>query len=105
LDNHSAHRSQETRRLLDSRSGPFELAFTSEHASGLNHVETFFARMIHSVPRHIRIASRQKTCERTTAFIYGCNNAPVVPKWSCSLAAPDARVAKGTASRSRERCN
>jgi transposase len=43
LDNHSAHRSREIRRLLDSKPGRFELVFTPTHASWLNYVETFGA--------------------------------------------------------------
>src|SRR5215213_3615619 len=94
LDNHSAHRSRETHRFLDSRPGRFELVFTPKHASWLNYVETFFSKMARSVLRHIRVTSRQELCERITAFIHGCNNARVVPKWSYLLATPDPCVAR-----------
>lgn len=94
LDNHSAHRSRETRRFLDSRPGRFELVFTPKHASWLNYVETFFSKMARSLLRHIRVTSRQELCERITAFIHGCNNARVVPKWSYLLATPDPCVAR-----------
>jgi transposase len=93
LDNHSAHRSRETRRFLDSCSGRFELVFTPKHASWLNYVETFFSKMARSVLRHIRVASRQELCERITAFIHACNDAPVAPKWSYGLDTSDACVA------------
>jgi transposase len=86
LDNHSAHRSRETHRFLDSCPGRFELVFTPKHASWLNYVETLFSKMARSVLRHIRVASRQELCERITAFIHACNDAPVVPKWSYGLA-------------------
>jgi len=36
LDNHSAHRSRETRRFLASKPGRFELVFTPTHGSWLN---------------------------------------------------------------------
>jgi transposase len=93
LDNHSAHRSREVRRFLDSRPGRFELVFTPKHASWLNYVETFFSKMARSVLRHIRVTSRQELCERITAFIHTCNDTPVVPKWSYCLDTPDARGA------------
>jgi transposase len=93
LDNHSAHRSRETRRFLDSRPGRFELVFTPKHASWLNYVETFFSKMARSVLRHIRVVSRQELCERITAFIHACNDTPVAPKWSYGLGTPDARAA------------
>ena len=85
LDNHSAHRSRETRRFLARCPGRFELVFTPKHASWLNYVETFFSKMARSVLRHIRVVSRQELCERITAFIHACNDAPVVPKWSYGL--------------------
>jgi transposase len=93
LDNHSAHRSRETRRFLDSRPGRFELVFTHEHASWLNDVETFFSKMARSVLRHIRVASRQELCERIAASIHDCNDAPVVPRWSERSDTPDAQAA------------
>jgi transposase len=93
LDNHSAHRSRETHRFLDSCPGRFELVFTPKHASWLNYVETFFSKMARSVLRHIRVASRQELCERITAFIHACNDAPVAPKWSYGLDTSDACVA------------
>ena len=93
LDNHSAHRSRETHRFLDSCPGRFELVFTPKHASWLNYVETFFSKMARSVLRHIRVASRQELCERITAFIHACNDAPVAPKWSYGLGTPEARAA------------
>jgi transposase len=92
LDNHSAHRSRETHRFLDSCPGRFELVFTPKHASWLNYVETFFSKMARSVLRHIRVASRQELCERITAFIHACNDAPVAPKWSYGLDTSDACV-------------
>ena len=55
LDNHSAHRSRETRRFLSSKPGRFKLVFTPTHASWLNYVETFFSKLARSVLRHIRV--------------------------------------------------
>jgi hypothetical protein len=66
----------------------------SKNAPWLNYVETFFSKIARLVLRHIRVASRQQLCEWVTAFISGCNNAPVVPKWSYSVATINGCVAK-----------
>jgi DDE superfamily endonuclease len=44
LDNHSAHRSRETRRFLDTKRGRFEFVFTPTHASWLNWIETYVSK-------------------------------------------------------------
>jgi hypothetical protein len=49
LDNHPAHRSRETMRFTATRPGRFELVFAPTHASWLNWVENFFAKMARSV--------------------------------------------------------
>jgi transposase len=81
LDNHSAHRSRETGRYLDSKPGRFELIFTPTHASWLNHVETFFSKLARSVLRHIRVTSKAELGERIGRYIATCNASPVVPNW------------------------
>jgi transposase len=81
LDNHSAHRSRETQRFLDSKPGRFELVFTPTHASWLNHVETFFSKMARSVLRGIRVATKAELGERLGRYVEACNASPVVPKW------------------------
>jgi transposase len=55
LDNHSAHRSQETRQFLSTKPGRFEFVFTPTHAFWLNWVETFFSKVARSVLRRIRV--------------------------------------------------
>ena len=81
LDNHSAHRSRETQRYLDSQPGRFELVFTPTHASWLNYVETFFSKTARSVLRGIRVASKTELGERLGRYIEACNASPLVPKW------------------------
>jgi transposase len=81
LDNHSAHRSRETQRYLDSQPGRFELVFTPTHASWLNYVETFFSKTARSVLRGIRVASKAELGERLGRYIEACNASPLVPKW------------------------
>ena len=84
LDNHSAHRSRETQRFLDSKPGRYELVFTPTHASWLNWVEMFFSKMARSVLRRIRVASKDELTERMKRYIEMCNDVPLVPKWSYS---------------------
>jgi transposase len=81
LDNHSAHRSRETRRFLASKPGRFELVFTPTHASWLNYVETFFSKVARSVLRRIRVASKAELAERIRCYIEICNAAPLLPHW------------------------
>jgi len=81
LDNHSAHRSRETRRFLASKPGRFELVFTPTHASWLNYVETFFSKVARSVLRRIRVASKAELAERIRRYIAICNAAPLLPHW------------------------
>ena len=81
LDNHSAHRSRETRRFLASKPGRFELVFTPTHASWLNYVETFFSKLARSVLRRIRVASKAELADRIRRYIKMCNAAPLLPHW------------------------
>jgi transposase len=81
LDNHSAHRSRETRRFLASKPGRFELVFTPTHASWLNYVETFFSKLARSVLRRIRVASKAELADRIRRYIEMCNATPLLPHW------------------------
>ena len=55
---------------LDYHSSPgtvpnrFEFVFTPKHASWLNIIESFFAKMTKSVLRHIRVSSKEELRER-----------------------------------------
>jgi transposase len=80
-NNHSAHRSRETRRFLASKPGRFELVFTPTHASWLNYVETFFSKLARSVLRRIRVASKAELADRIRRCIEMCNAAPFLPHW------------------------
>jgi transposase len=58
LDNHSAHKSKETKAWLATRpDGRFTFIFTPKHGSWLNLIEGFFSKLARSVLRHIRVAS------------------------------------------------
>jgi transposase len=85
LDNHSAHRSRETRRFLATKPGRFEFVFTPTHASWLNWVEIFFSKMSRSVLRGIRVANKDELRDRIQRYIETCNECPLVPKWSYGI--------------------
>jgi transposase len=85
LDNHSAHRSRETRRFLAAKPGRFEFVFTPTHASWLNWVEIYFFKMSRSVLRRIRVTSKDELRDRIQRYIEICNECPLVPKWSYGI--------------------
>ena len=85
LDNHSAHRSRETRRFLAAKPGRFEFVFTPTHASWLNWVEIYFSKMSRSVLRRIRVTSKDELRDRIQRYIEICNECPLVPKWSYGI--------------------
>ena len=104
LDNHSAHRSRETRRFKDTYASRFKFVFTPKHASWLNWVETYFSKMARSVLRHIRVASKQELRDRIRAFIDRSNQCPTVPRWSYRLPTDPTLLATGANSELREWC-
>ncbi len=56
LDNHSAHKSKETRRFLETMpDGRFEFVFTPKHGSWLNMIESFFSKMTKQMLKGIRV--------------------------------------------------
>ena len=93
LDNHSAHRSHETRRFLETRPGRFEFVFTPKHASWLNYVETYFSKMARSLLRHIRVAGKVELTDRIRRYIESCNLCPQVPNWSFGISRPTEQLA------------
>jgi transposase len=88
LDNHSAHRSRETRRFLDSCPGRFEFVFTPKHASWLNWVEIYFSKIARSLLRHIRVDSKDELRDRINRYIKAANEKPLVPKWAFRIDQP-----------------
>ncbi len=81
LDNHSAHTSKETRAYLQTVPNRFEFVFTPKHASWLNIIETFFAKMTKSVLRHIRVSSKEELRERILKYLDEVNENPVPFRW------------------------
>jgi transposase len=87
VDNHSAHKSKETRAWLAERAeGRFTFVFTPKHGSWLNLIEGFFSKLARSVLRHIRVASPQELRERILDAIDRINRRPVVHTWKWRIA-------------------
>ncbi len=85
LDNHSAHISKETRQYLASVPNRFEFIFTPKHGSWLNIIESFFAKMTHTMLRGIRVASKAELKERIERYFDEINQDPVVFRWKYGI--------------------
>jgi transposase len=82
FDNHSAHKSKETKAWLATRpEGRFTFMFTPKHGSWLNIIEEFFSKLARSVLRHIRVASPAELRDRILHAIDRINRRPVVHTW------------------------
>jgi transposase len=85
LDNHSAHRSKETMKFLETVPGKFEFIFTPTHGSWLNMIEMFFSKIARSFLRHIRVESKEELKQRIYQGIEQINQEPVVFKWKYKI--------------------
>jgi transposase len=89
LDNHSAHKSKETKAWLATRpEGRFIFVFTPKHGSWLNLIEGFFSKLARSVLRHIRVASPEELRDRIMEAIDRINRRPVVHTWKWGISEP-----------------
>ena len=59
--------------------------FAPTHGSWLNLVEGFVSKLTRSVPRHIRVASKQELKDRLIAAINHFNDNSVVHTWTYRL--------------------
>ena len=80
LDSRSAHVSKETRSYLATMANRFEFVFTPKHGSWLNLVESFFAKLTHTLLGGMRVDSRQELQQRIESYIDRLNQDPVVFK-------------------------
>ena len=86
LDNHSAHKSKETKRFLSTLpEGRFVFVFTPTHASWLNMIESFFSKMTRQMLRGIRVSSKEELSERIYQYFDEINTAPVVYHWTYKM--------------------
>lgn len=85
-DNHSAHKSKETRNYLSTLpEGRFVFVFTPKHGSWLNLVESFFSKMTKQMLKGIRVHSKQELEERIYLYFDEVNKEPVVYHWTYKL--------------------
>jgi transposase len=87
LDNHSAHISKETQKYLATVPNRFIFTFTPKHASWLNLIEAFFAKMAKTVLRSIRVSSKIELKQRIKKYFKEENSDPVVFEWKYMLKA------------------
>ena len=85
LDNHSVHRSRETRAWLEGHPGRFEMVFTPTHGSWLNVIEGFFGKMSRQMPRGIRVESLDELRERIELYLKEVNARPVPHRWTWGI--------------------
>lgn len=86
LDNHSAHKSKETRRFLETiRDGRFEFVFTPKHGSWLNMIESFFSKMTKQMLKGIRVKSKEELIERIYKYFDEINAEPVIYHWKYKM--------------------
>lgn len=85
LDNHSAHKSKETRQYLSTVPNRFLFVFTPVHSSWLNIIECFFSKVGRSLLRGIRVSSVNELIERIHQYLEYVNNNRVVFRWRFGL--------------------
>ena len=85
-DNHSAHKSKETRNYLATRpEGRFVFVFTPKHGSWLNMIESFFSKMTKQMLKGIRVESKEELERRIYLYFDEVNREPVVYRWSYKM--------------------
>ena len=89
LDNHSAHTSKETRAYLATKPNRFEFVFTPVHASWLNLIEMFFAKLAKQCLRGIRVESAEELETRLQQYLEWVNTDPVPFRWKWRLESAD----------------
>lgn len=85
-DNHSAHKSKETKNYLAScPEGRFVFVFTPRHGSWLNMIESFFSKMTKQMLKGIRVTSKQELSDRIYLYFEEVNREPVVYHWTYKM--------------------
>ena len=85
-DNHSAHKSKETRNYLATRpEGRFVFVFTPKHGSWLNLIESFFSKMTKQMLKGIRVKSKKELKDRIYLYFEEVNREPVVYHWTYKM--------------------
>ena len=85
-DNHSAHKSKETKNYLATCSeGRFVFVFTPTHGSWLNMIESFFSKMTKQMLKGIRVKSKEELADRIYLYFEEVNREPVVYHWTYKM--------------------
>lgn len=85
-DNHSAHKSRETKNYLATcPEGRFVFVFTPTHGSWLNMIESFFSKMTKQMLKGIRVKSKEELAERINLYFEEVNREPVVYHWTYKM--------------------
>ena len=85
-DNHSAHKSKETRNYLATRpEGRFVFVFTPKHGSWLNLIESFFSKMTKQMLKGIRVESKEELERRIYLYFEEVNREPIVYRWTYKM--------------------
>ena len=104
-DNHSAHKSKETRNFLATRpEGRFVFVFTPKHGSWLNLIESFFSKMTKQMLKGIRVKSREELRERIYLYFEEVNREPVVYHWTYKMDEITEDEAKAAGIKSNSEC-
>lgn len=86
LDNHSAHKSKETKKYLATLpTDRFEFVFTPTHASWLNMIESFFSKMTKQMLKGIRVKSMEELIERIYKYFDEINADPIIYHWTYKM--------------------
>ena len=86
LDNHSAHKSKETKKFLSTMpEHRFKFVFTPTHGSWLNLIESFFSKMTKQMLRGIRVDSKQELIDRIYQYFDEVNKEPVIYHWKYKM--------------------
>ena len=86
LDNHSAHKSKETKNYLATLPvGRFEFVFTPTHTSWLNMIESFFSKMTKQMLKGIRVNSKDELKGRIYKYFDEINADPIIYHWTYKM--------------------
>lgn len=104
-DNHSAHKSKETRNWLATRpEGRFVFVFTPKHGSWLNMIESFFSKMTKQMLKEIRVESKEELERRIYLYFEEVNREPVVYHWTYKMDEISVAEAAEAGVKSNENC-
>ena len=85
LDNHSIHRSRETRAWLEGHPGRSGMVPAPTHGSWPDVIEGFFGKMARQMLRHIRVGSLDEPGERIEPCLKEADARPVPHRWTWGI--------------------